>query len=124
MTLEEKLVRMRGHSNNVRRYQRLLKTCLSDIEREYVEGRILAERAALEALAPDMSWLREMAVGAGAVEALHPVTATCDLRRDPESVQPRMGELPNRHPAARRVTGTYGAGTSRRAADGPDRRLG
>ena len=55
MTLEEKLARLRSHHNNVRRYRRLLETHLSDLEREYVEGRIFAERAALQALAPDMS---------------------------------------------------------------------
>lgn len=122
MTLEEKLVRLRGYSNNIRRYRRLLETRLSDIEREYVEGRILAERAALEALAPDMSWPREMADSAG--RAPHPETATCELRRDPESVQPRMGELPGRDTVARQVVGTLGTVASRPAMDVRDRQLG
>ena len=39
-----------AHRNNIRRYQRLLKTCLTNIERQYIEGRLSEEQAALAAL--------------------------------------------------------------------------
>jgi len=40
----------KAHERNIDRYHRLLKTRLSDVERNYIESRILAERAALRAL--------------------------------------------------------------------------
>ncbi|WP_347338769.1 hypothetical protein [Bradyrhizobium zhanjiangense] len=51
MTLEVKLARLRTHRNNIHRYHRLLKTRLSDLEREYIESRLSEQRAALENLA-------------------------------------------------------------------------
>jgi hypothetical protein len=38
-----------AHSKNNERYQRLLKTRLRDFERQYVEGRLLEECAAMQA---------------------------------------------------------------------------
>jgi hypothetical protein len=38
MTLEEKLARLGTRRNNIHRYHRLLKTRLSDLEREYIES--------------------------------------------------------------------------------------
>lgn len=40
----------KAHERNIDRYHHLLKTRLSDVERNYIESRILAERAALRAL--------------------------------------------------------------------------
>jgi|EndMetStandDraft_9_1072997.scaffolds.fasta_scaffold1026689_2 uncharacterized membrane-anchored protein len=40
----------KAHEKNIDRYHRLLKTRLSEVERNYIESRILTERAALEAL--------------------------------------------------------------------------
>ncbi|RXH41695.1 hypothetical protein XH94_06365 [Bradyrhizobium zhanjiangense] len=51
MTLEEKLARLRTYRNNIHRYHRLLKTRLSDLEREYIESRLSEEREALASLA-------------------------------------------------------------------------
>lgn len=51
MTLEDKLARLRTHRNNIHRYHRLIKTRLSDLEREYIESRLSEERAALVSLA-------------------------------------------------------------------------
>lgn len=42
---------VKAHEKNIDRYHRLLKARLSDVERNYIESRILAERAALQALA-------------------------------------------------------------------------
>ncbi|MGY3149354.1 hypothetical protein ACVWYQ_006353 [Bradyrhizobium sp. USDA 3397] len=47
MILEHKLARLRTHRNNIHRYHRLLKTRLSDLEREYIKNRLFEERAAL-----------------------------------------------------------------------------
>jgi hypothetical protein len=49
-TLDESLARIRAHRNNIHRYRSLLKTALSDIERQFVERRLSEESSALEAL--------------------------------------------------------------------------
>ena len=49
--INEKLARLRTHRNNISRYRRLLKTHLTDIEREFVERRLSQERLALESVA-------------------------------------------------------------------------
>jgi hypothetical protein len=35
--IDENLARLRAHCNNIHRYRRLLATCLSDLERDYIE---------------------------------------------------------------------------------------
>lgn len=46
----ERNARLRAHANNIRRYERLLETRLSDVERQFIERRLAEERFALEAL--------------------------------------------------------------------------
>lgn len=41
---------VQAHERNIERYHRLLSTRLSDVERNYIESRILQERAALQAV--------------------------------------------------------------------------
>lgn len=53
MMLDQDLARIRAHRNNLSRYRGLLKTKLSDVERQYIERRLAEEQAALEALAGD-----------------------------------------------------------------------
>ena len=45
---EERIARLRTHKNNIDRYRRLLKTKLSEIERQYLEKRLSEEQAAME----------------------------------------------------------------------------
>jgi hypothetical protein len=40
----------RAHSMNIERYHRLLKTHLTDVERDYIEWRLSQEQAALAAV--------------------------------------------------------------------------
>jgi hypothetical protein len=47
---EQNLARIRTHRNNIYRYRRLLRTKLSDIERDFIDKRMALEQAALEAL--------------------------------------------------------------------------
>jgi hypothetical protein len=47
---EESLARIRTHRNNIHRYRRLLRTELSDLERDFIDRRIAEEEAALDAL--------------------------------------------------------------------------
>ena len=47
---DEDIARIRTHRNNIHRYRRLLKTRLSDLERQFIERRLSEEQAALEAL--------------------------------------------------------------------------
>lgn len=53
MMLDLDFARVRAHRNNVSRYRRLLKTRLSDLERQFIERRLAEEQAALEALSAD-----------------------------------------------------------------------
>jgi hypothetical protein len=48
---DEKLARLRAHDNNISRYRRLLKTNLSDLERQFLERRLSEERSAVVTLA-------------------------------------------------------------------------
>jgi hypothetical protein len=48
--LDENLARIRAHRSNIHRYQRLLKTKLSELERRYIERRLTEERSALQSL--------------------------------------------------------------------------
>ncbi|WFU27077.1 hypothetical protein QA649_12985 [Bradyrhizobium sp. CB1717] len=47
---DENLARIRAHRNNIHRYRRLLKTKLSELERQFIERRLAEERSALESL--------------------------------------------------------------------------
>ncbi|WP_141686954.1 hypothetical protein [Bradyrhizobium sp. LMTR 3] len=49
--IEESFVRLRTHRNNVQRYRQLLKTMLTDAERQFIERRLLEEESAIESLA-------------------------------------------------------------------------
>ncbi|RXH37988.1 hypothetical protein [Bradyrhizobium zhanjiangense] len=46
--LDEYLARIRAHRNNIYRYHRLLKSNLSDVERQFIERRLAEEQTALE----------------------------------------------------------------------------
>lgn len=52
---DESLARIHAHRNNIRRYRRLVRTKLSDQEREFIERRLGEERTRMEALAPKSS---------------------------------------------------------------------
>jgi hypothetical protein len=47
---EQNLARIRTHRNNIHRYCRLLWTELSDLERDFIDRRMVDEQAALDAL--------------------------------------------------------------------------
>ena len=47
---DKDLVRIRTHRNNIHRYRGLLRTELSDLERDFIEKRMADEQAALDAL--------------------------------------------------------------------------
>jgi hypothetical protein len=49
--IDENLARIRTHRNNIDRYKRLLKTDLSDLERQFIERRLNEEASSLEKLA-------------------------------------------------------------------------
>lgn len=44
---DEKFALMRAHRNNISRYRRLLKTDLTDLERGFIEKRLVEEQSAL-----------------------------------------------------------------------------
>ena len=47
---EQNLARIRTHRNNIHRYRRLLRTELSDLERDSIDRRMADEQASLDAL--------------------------------------------------------------------------
>jgi len=47
---DDKVTRLRAHTNNISRYRRLLGTNLSDLERGFVERRLNEERLAVQSL--------------------------------------------------------------------------
>ena len=48
---DEELARLRAHDSNISRYRRLLKTNLSDLERQFLYRRLSEERSAVASLA-------------------------------------------------------------------------
>lgn len=48
--IDEKFAFLRTHRNNIRRYRRLLKTELTQGERQFIERRLSEERSAMETL--------------------------------------------------------------------------
>ncbi|UWU75589.1 hypothetical protein N2603_37215 [Bradyrhizobium huanghuaihaiense] len=50
--LDEYLARIRAHRNTIYRYRRLLKSNLSDVERQDIEKRLAEEQTGLESLRP------------------------------------------------------------------------
>ena len=48
--LDERFARLRTHRNNVARYRRLLKTHLTDLERQFIERRLSEEQSEFELL--------------------------------------------------------------------------
>jgi hypothetical protein len=51
--LDEDFARIRAHRNNIHRYRRLLRTRLSELERQFIERRLAEEQTALHALAAE-----------------------------------------------------------------------
>ena len=49
--IDEQLARLRTHRNNIARYRRLLKTKLSDLERQFIARRLSEEQSDFERLA-------------------------------------------------------------------------
>ncbi|UWU77906.1 hypothetical protein N2603_05430 [Bradyrhizobium huanghuaihaiense] len=51
--LDEDLARVRAHRNNIHRYRRLLRTKLSELERQFIERRLAQEQATLQCLSAE-----------------------------------------------------------------------
>lgn len=48
--VEQDFARLHAHRNNVQRYRQLLETRLTDLERKFIEQRLLEEQSAIESL--------------------------------------------------------------------------
>jgi len=48
--MDERTARLRTHQKNIDRYKKLLKTKLTEFERQYLEKRLSEEKSATEAL--------------------------------------------------------------------------
>ena len=49
--IDQQLARLRTHRNNIQRYRNLLQTSLTELERQFVEKRLIEEQSNLESLA-------------------------------------------------------------------------
>jgi hypothetical protein len=49
--IDQQLARLRTHRSNIQRYRNLLKTNLTEIERQFVQRRLTEEQSNLERLA-------------------------------------------------------------------------
>ncbi|MGN8545340.1 hypothetical protein [Bradyrhizobium sp. CCBAU 53421] len=52
--IDRRLEQLRAHRNNIWRYRRLLKTQLSELERQFIERRLAEELEAVERVASDV----------------------------------------------------------------------
>ena len=68
--IDEKSTRLRTHRNNIYRYRGLLKTRLTDLERQYLQRRLSEELAAMEMLS---------------ASALIPNLRTSNVRQQPDA---------------------------------------
>jgi hypothetical protein len=53
MMIDDNLIRLRAHRNNIHRYRRLLETKLTELERSYIERRLHEEQSAMDALSAE-----------------------------------------------------------------------
>ena len=84
--IDEKLARLRTHRNNISRYRRLLKTQLTDCERQFIEKRLSEERSAMEQLAASTFSSHLPNAGAGGYETPTAVTSVRSQDRDAQSI--------------------------------------
>ena len=49
--IDQQLARLRTHRSNIQRYRNLLKTSLTELERQFVQKRLTEEQSNLESLA-------------------------------------------------------------------------
>jgi hypothetical protein len=52
--IDQQLARLRTHRSNIQRYRYLLKTNLTELERQFVEKRLIEEQSNLECLAASL----------------------------------------------------------------------
>jgi hypothetical protein len=52
--IDQQLARLRSHRSNIQRYRNLLKTSLTELERQFVQKRLTEEQSNLESLATSL----------------------------------------------------------------------
>jgi hypothetical protein len=52
--IDQQLARLRTHRSNIQRYRNLLKTSLTELERQFVQKRLAEEQSNLESLATSL----------------------------------------------------------------------
>ena len=52
--IDQQLARLRTHRSNIQRYRNLLQTNLTELERQFVEKRLIEEQSNLESLATSL----------------------------------------------------------------------
>ena len=52
--IDQQLARLRTHRSNIQRYRNLLQTSLTELERQFIEKRLIEEQSNLESLATSL----------------------------------------------------------------------
>ena len=52
--IDQQLARLRTHRSNIQRYRNQLQTCLTELERQFIEKRLIEEQSNLESLAASL----------------------------------------------------------------------
>ena len=52
--IDQQLARLRTHRSNIQRYRNLLQTSLTDLERQFIQKRLIEEQSNLESLATSL----------------------------------------------------------------------
>ena len=61
--IDQHLARLRTHRSNIQRYRNLLKTSLTELERQFVQKRLTEEQSNLESLATSLPDFRGSKAG-------------------------------------------------------------
>lgn len=70
--IEEAIARLRTHRNNIHRYRRLLKTELTELERQYLEKRLSEELFAMKIQSDLLRSSRQTETGSNGLICLTP----------------------------------------------------
>jgi hypothetical protein len=61
--IDQQLARLRTHRNNIQRYRNLLQTNLTELERQFVEKRLIEEQSNLDSLITSLPQLLHGRIG-------------------------------------------------------------
>jgi hypothetical protein len=58
--IDQQLARLRTHRNNIQRYRNLLQTSLTELEKQFIEKRLIEEQSNLDSLVTSRDFAAEI----------------------------------------------------------------